>query len=146
MLTAMNKLTIFHCSIDECPTNCHELTLLSKITRFPQGYSLRKLRMSNCQIGPERSENIDVSCLHIQEEVSFTSINLQNYHLLKHLRRVSISKCASITDVSCFKNVPTLYFYACANIIDVSSLENVNELTFALCPGVKEVFALASVY
>jgi hypothetical protein len=147
MLTAMNKITVSHCTIDEYPTNCHELTLIScKISRFPNGYSLRKLWMSSCRMGPEENENIDVSCLNIQEAASFTSINLQNYHLLKDLRSVSISSCPSIIDVSCFKNVSILSFYACANIIDVSSLGNVNELTLALCQGVKDVVALGSVY
>jgi hypothetical protein len=146
-LPALNKIKIHNCIIEEYPTYCHDFTLeFCRINHLPSRYPIRNLTMSNCQIGSAKDGNIDLSCLNIQESASFSSTNLQNYHLLKNLRSVSISSCPSITDVSCFKNVPTLHFYGCANITDVISLGNVHELELSYCQGVKDVSALERVY
>jgi hypothetical protein len=146
-LPTVNKIKIHNCTIEDYPNYCHDLTMeFCRISHLPSRYPIRNLTMINCQVGSAKDGNIDVSCLNMQEAASFSSTNLQNYHLLKGLRSVSISSCPSITDVSCFENVQTLHFYGCANIIDVSSLGNVHELELSYCQGVKDVSALGRVY
>jgi Leucine-rich repeat (LRR) protein len=88
---------------------------------------------------------IDLSQLTVLEEASFSNIKLLHYHTLSHLKSVSISS-SSITDVSCFKNVPKLSFHQCHMITNVSSLENVHDLRFSYCDRIKSVSSLGRVY
>jgi hypothetical protein len=89
---------------------------------------------------------IDVNKLNILEEASFYNMELMDYQKLAHLRSLSISLSNSITDVSCFKNIPKLSLDGCANVVDVSSLCNVGELALTNCNGITDVSSLGRVY
>jgi hypothetical protein len=72
-------------------------------------------------------------------------IRLANYQSLSHLKRISIRKCQTITEVSCFRDVPHLTFDQCNGITDVSSLTNVSHLNLSSCGGIRELTGLNSV-
>jgi hypothetical protein len=88
---------------------------------------------------------IDIDILVILEEASFVNMNLRNYHKLSHLKSLSISNTDSITDVSCFGNIPVLKLHDCNAITDVSCLANVPELELSYCDGIINVSALGRV-
>jgi hypothetical protein len=68
-----------------------------------------------------------------------------NYHYLSHLQSLEITSCSSITDVSCFKNIPKLKLFSCQNITDVGSLGSVSELDLSYCRRVVDVSKLGKV-
>jgi hypothetical protein len=119
--------------------------LLREIVISPAGtIAVRKFRY---QPAPRvsGSSSLDVSCLQISEEASFYSVNLLNYHCLAHLKFISFSFVVSITDASCFSNVPKLEFCECPKITNISSLRNSRELRFSFCDGIVDVFCLGKV-
>jgi Leucine-rich repeat (LRR) protein len=91
-------------------------------------------------------DEIDISCIRILEEATFDRVSLLNYQSLSHLQSLSISSTESVSDVSCFRNIPKLKFYDCHNITNVSCLENVRELELFYCSGITDVSALGRVH
>jgi hypothetical protein len=89
---------------------------------------------------------IDIDILVILEEASFVNMNLRNYHKLSHLKSLSISHTDSITDVSCFGNIPVLKLHDCNAITDVSRLSKVHELELSYCDGITDFSSLGRVY
>jgi Leucine-rich repeat (LRR) protein len=94
----------------------------------------------------QSSDEIDTSCIRILEEATFDRVSLLNYQSLSNLQSLSISSTESVSDVSCFRNIPKLKFYACHSITDVSCLGNVRELELFYCSGITDVSALGRVY
>jgi hypothetical protein len=124
------------------PGSIHfEYCKLISLTSFPP---MSKISFRCCKI-EDNDKRLDVACLKILEEASFISMDLENYQLLSHLKSLSISCTDSITDVSCFRNVPKLKLYSCPKVSDVSSLENVVDLSLSYCDGCTNVSGLAKV-
>jgi hypothetical protein len=69
-----------------------------------------------------------------------------NHDCLSHLLSLEIGYCDSITDVTCFRNIPKLTLTQCCNITDVSSLGNVRELDLSCNDGITDVSALGNVH
>jgi hypothetical protein len=90
--------------------------------------------------------SIDSSPLReLEEMILLGRIRLANYQSLSNLKRISIRRCQTITDVSCFRDVPHLTFDQCNGITDVSSLANVSHLNLSSCGGIRELIGLNSV-
>jgi hypothetical protein len=122
------------------PGSIHfEYCKLINLTSFPP---MSKISFRCCRI-EGNDKRLDVARLGILEEASFISMDPENYHLLSHLKSVSISCTDSITDVSCFRNVPTLKLSSCQKVSDVSSLENVVDLSLSFCAGLANISGLA---
>jgi Leucine-rich repeat (LRR) protein len=139
-------LQISDCSITGFPTAVNELSIAGDCN-IPSWDSCPPVRKLRFQPSPKVGGNIslDVSCLQISEEAIFSSVDLLKYHMLTHLQSISVSFTESITDVSCFSNVPKLEFYRCPNITDISSLSNVRELQLSFCDGIVDVSCLGKV-
>jgi hypothetical protein len=69
-----------------------------------------------------------------------------NYHLLAGLKSLTFSGCESITDVSCFKDIPVLALNNCARITDISFLGNVHRLDLSGCQNIVDVSPLKRVH
>jgi hypothetical protein len=70
--------------------------------------------------------------------------NLHNYHVvssLTNLQKLALKNCHSVTDMTCFGNIPTLSLYRCPNC-EVASLQNVHELELRSCESIEDVFVL----
>jgi hypothetical protein len=89
---------------------------------------------------------IDLAPLIHLKELRCSNYQVYNYHLLSNLQSVSITDSVSLTDVSCFQNVPVLDFSCCPNITDVSSLDEACKLNLYSCRAVKDVSALGNVH
>jgi hypothetical protein len=128
---------VSHLSLNQCII--HQLSPNSGINGLCLHY---------CQIGSNAQHNtVDVSTLTITEGASFKGLELQNYQSLSSLSKsVSIERCKSITDVSCFRNLQKVEFDSCPNITDVSCLCDVHELSLIFCGGITDVSSLGRVY
>jgi hypothetical protein len=102
---------------------------------------MSKFSCHGCKV-EETGKLFDVASVRILEEASFIAMDLENYHLLSHLKSVSISCTDSITDVSCFRNVPKLKLSSCQKISNISSLENVVDLSLSFCGGLVNISGL----
>jgi hypothetical protein len=128
---------------------CFSLDYLSldhcRIQEFkPNRSAVRRFKCTDSRF--EGLSEIDVNKLNVTEDASFDRVKLTNYHALAHLRSLSISICDSITDVSCFKNIPKLSLHRCGNVTDVNSLCNVHELALTHCTGITDVSSLGRIY
>jgi hypothetical protein len=91
-------------------------------------------------------QQIDLSPMKNIEKGYFEMPKCINYHTLANLKCLQISNCETITDVSCFRNIPNLALDHCSGIIDVSSLRNVHTLNLSGCDGVLDLSSLEWVY
>ena len=62
-----------------------------------------------------------------------------NMDFIQLLTEVHLIDCLSITDVSCLRNVRTLYLSRCRGITDVSTLHKVHSLHLSHCDGVANI-------
>jgi hypothetical protein len=87
------------------------------IDEFPCDPVITKLDLEDCTIGPNRQRTVDLSTLTVAEEASFWEMELRNYQCLSSLlKSVSIERCDSIVDVTCFRNLQKIKFESCPNI------------------------------
>jgi hypothetical protein len=93
-----------------------------------------------------RESSFDFTPLQHIEKGVFHIHYCANYHLLANLKSLSISGCESITDVSCFKNIPILTLLDCSGITDVSRLGNVYRLDLSGCLNIVDVSPLKRVH
>jgi hypothetical protein len=94
----------------------------------------------------ESEEVFDLSLLKNLEKGTFCLKHCINYHSLGNLKELEISYCTSITDVSCFRNIPKLKLIACINLSDISSLGHCIELDLSYNDGITDVSALGNVH
>jgi hypothetical protein len=149
ILNGVKTVVADNCSVEGYPSAVNELILnqcsLSQLP--PRDLSVNKFTMKDCNISTALEKNIiDVSCLNIVEEASFSVMELQNYQFLAHLKSLTIEFTSSVTDVSCFKDIVKLKFNQCHYITDVSSLANVHELELLSCDGIADVSFLGNVH
>jgi hypothetical protein len=88
----------------------------------------------------------DLGPLQNIEKGVFQVWNCINYHLLSNLKSLEISNNNSITDVSCFENIPILCLRSCSGVTDVSPLRKVHKLDLSLCRNIRDVSDLARVH
>jgi hypothetical protein len=86
-------------------------------------------------------QNIEKGCFKLDFLTETT-----NHHLLYNLKSLYLFGCQSITDVSCFQNIPHLNILCCIRITDVSSLGRVHTLNLAFCENIYDVSALGRVH
>jgi hypothetical protein len=90
---------------------------------------------------------VDVLSLQNLDKLRFIDIaNISNYVSLAKLKSLTLFRCESIIDVSCFKNIPQLTLTSCQGIFDVSSLGNVRQLDLSACKNIRDVSALGRVH
>jgi hypothetical protein len=90
--------------------------------------------------------SFDLSPLENIEKGIFNFSRCVNYHLLTNLQYLQLSYCDSISDVSCFHNIPILDLQGCSKIIDVTSLGRVTKLNLSHCKNISVVSALGNVH
>jgi hypothetical protein len=88
----------------------------------------------------------DFAPLQHLENGCFSVYLCKNYGCLSNLQSLTISSCASINDVSSFRNIPKLNLPGCDNIMDVSPLANVYDLNLSSCLGITDVSSLGNVH
>jgi hypothetical protein len=106
-------------------------------------FHARSLTLQNC------SNHINTVNAHVFADLDSLTIHsyvIPHYYLLSHLKRLQIVTCPSITDVSCFRNIPDLTLIECSEITDVSNLANVRVLDLSFCPGIRDVSSLGKVH
>jgi Leucine-rich repeat (LRR) protein len=91
------------------------------------------------------TDPIDVGCLSNLESFHCEAQQIMNYQSLTNLKKLQIENCSNLVDVSCFQNIPSLFFYACHDITNVTCLGNVSNLTFRSCAGIVDVSGLGGV-
>jgi hypothetical protein len=90
--------------------------------------------------------SIDLAPFQHIEKGAFCVTRRVNYHLLTKLQSLTLSDCQSVTDVSCFQNIPDLDLHYCRNITDVSPLSRVHTLNLSCCDGFTDVSSLRNVH
>jgi hypothetical protein len=74
----------------------------------------------------------------------YANYELTHLSSLSHMKKVSLSYCGLISNVSCLKNVEYLRIHNCEGVVDVGALGNIHRLEIIGCSQITDVSALTN--